>query len=910
MEQTPLKKFSSPDEEIAFLRTEVARRERELLERNKDIDSIDHETIGKEVMREYAEHDPSVVLNKNHAFDAREISTAHASLETATHKVDQILVLAEEKGVRNALSVLEKMSDPFLTDEVHRNMVAKLRGESKIADLEKGAPLWKVLSMTLYEIALPRNKEDEHTENIKSLFSGMEQFYAGMQTISGGKQKLHYTLEIAVSDKRDDIIFYVSVPNEFVNLFEKQALSLFPHAVLLEQQNDYNIFVDGGSSMLSVLSQKKHPIYPLKMHDAFENDPLAVLLNAFSKIERDGGGASVQVVISGDAEFYNHTYGGITHRMEKGEETDVAIRKSTLGGELFEGFKGFAAGFASSNQKEEYPESKINTEKIELFNTKISSPIINTNIRLVVSAQTDERANQILTELESSFNQFQNTRGNQLVANRQKGINKIRGLKAFSFREYVASQKMPLSLTELSTLIHFPSEGVESSPQFKQSRAKHAPAPIDMPVHGTLLGENEFRNTKKKIYLTPEDRLRHFYVIGQTGTGKTTLLKNMIAQDIQEGAGVCMIDPLGTDIFDVLSTIPPERMDDLIYFDPSNMDTAIGLNMLDFDPRFPEQKTFVVNELFSIFQKLYGGNPESMGPMFEQYFRNATLLVLEDPESGSTLLDISRVMADAEYRAYKLSKAKNPVVVQFWKQIASKAGGEASLENIVPYIVSKFDVFTANDYMRPIIGQQKSSFNFREIMDSKKILLVNLSKGKLGEINSNLIGMIIVGKILMAALSRVDDVSKSAPPFYLYIDEFQNVTTDSISSILSEARKYKLGLTIAHQYIAQIEEGIRDSIFGNIGSIAAFRVGTDDAEVLAKQFEPVFSASDLVNIENRNAYVRLLSDGSPTTPFSIHTIKPNDTDLEYAKQMIEFSSLRYGTSREIVDAEIRARYMS
>jgi type IV secretory pathway TraG/TraD family ATPase VirD4 len=257
-----------------------------------------------------------------------------------------------------------------------------------------------------------------------------------------------------------------------------------------------------------------------------------------------------------------------------------------------------------------------------------------------------------------------------------------------------------------------------------------------------------------------------------------------------------------------------------------------------------------------------------------------------------------------------LSKAKNPVVVQFWKQIASKAGGEASLENIVPYIVSKFDVFTANDYMRPIIGQQQSSFNFRDVMDSKKILLVNLSKGRLGEINANLIGMIIVGKILMAALSRVDDPSKGFPPFYLYIDEFQNVTTNSISAILSEARKYKLGLTLAHQFIAQIDQGIRDAVFGNVGSMAAFRVGNEDAEVLVRQFEPTFTASDIMNIENHNAYARLLSNGTPTSPFSFRTMRPEDTDTEYARQVIEYSSLKYGRPRAEIDAEIRARYLS
>jgi hypothetical protein len=291
----------------------------------------------------------------------------------------------------------------------------------------------------------------------------------------------------------------------------------------------------------------------------------------------------------------------------------------------------------------------------------------------------------------------------------------------------------------------------------------------------------------------------------------------MIIQDIHDGAGVCLIDPHGTDIEDVLAAVPADREKDIIYFDPSKQDRVVALNMLEYDYSKPEQKTFVVNELFSIFQKLYGGNPESMGPMFEQYFRNATLLVMEDPESGNTLMDISRVMADAAYRRLKLSKAQNPVVKQFWTEIATKAGGEASLENIVPYIVSKFDVFTANDYMRPIIGQQHSAFNFREVMDTRKILLVNLSKGRIGEINANLIGMIMVGKILMAALSRVDDSSKGYPPFYLHMDEFQNISTNSISAILSEARKYKLGLTMAHQFIAQLEENIKDAVFGNVG---------------------------------------------------------------------------------------------
>ena len=907
--EIPQQKFKTPEEEIAFLREEMARREQEVLSRNREMDAADRDSVGKEVIREYAEHDPVMVLEKKHQLSPLAVAESHGSVEIAPHKVEEIIHIAYEKGIRNAMSVLERMNDPFLADEVHRELARLIRNETQVADLKENMPLWKVLNMSLFEVSLPHQPDESKQDDIKAIFAAMEQFYSGMQTISAHKSHLCYTLEIAVSDKSDDIIFYVAVPTEFANLFEKHSLSLFPHAVLRAQQNDYNIFVEGGVSQVSVLELKKHPIYPLKLHETFEKDPLNVILNAFSKIERNGGGAAIQIVVGDSADAYHAEYNSIVKRMEKGEKAEVSIRKSSFGGQLFEMVK----DMATDQKKKDDPsntDNKVDTEKIEIFGKKIQSPVVATNIRLAVSADTEPRAKQILTELESCFNQFQDMKGNQCTFKRFSGGKQQKILRDFSFREFDSSYAVPLSLTELSTLIHFPAEGIESTPQFKQSRAKGVSAPLNLPNHGTLLGENDYRNITTKVFLTPADRLRHFYVIGQTGTGKTTLIKNMVVQDIQEGAGVCMIDPHGTDIMDVIAAIPPERLDDVIYFDPANLETSLGLNMLEFDESKPEQKTFIVNELLSIFQKLYGANPESMGPMFEQYFRNSTLLVMEDPASGSTLLDISRVMVDPVFRARKLAQATNPVVKQFWEKIATKAGGEQSLENFVPYITSKIDPLTANDYIRPIIGQQKSSFNFRDIMDTKKILLVNLSKGRLGELNANLIGMVIVGKILMAALSRVDDPTQSFPPFYLYIDEFQNVTTDSISAILSEARKYKLGLTIAHQFIAQIDEKIRDAVFGNVGSMAVFRVGTEDATFLEKQFAPTFLTNDLMNIENRNAYVRILADGTPTQPFNIHTMKPNDPNSEYARQVIEYSTLKYGTPRLQIDAAIRARYLS
>ena len=427
-----------------------------------------------------------------------------------------------------------------------------------------------------------------------------------------------------------------------------------------------------------------------------------------------------------------------------------------------------------------------------------------------------------------------------------------------------------------------------------------------MAKDGVLLGINSYRGRDTQVRLSKEDRLRHFYVIGQTGTGKTNIMLNMITQDIRNGDGCCYIDPHGTDIQTILSRVPKERMEDVIYFDPSYTRRPMGLNMLEYDPDYPEQKTFVVNELMSIFNKLFdmkvGG-----GAMFEQYFRNSAFLVMEDPQSGSTLLEITRVLADKSFRDLKLSRCKNPIIKQFWVS-AEETTGEQSLANFVPYISSKFDNFISNDIMRPVVLQQESAFNFRKIMDQKKILLVNLAKGRLGEINSNLIGLVLVGKIQMAALSRVDMFGRQMNDFYLYIDEFQNVTTDSISSILSEARKYRLSLNIAHQYIGQLEEGIKKSVFGNVGSMAAFRVGSEDAEFLEPRLKPAFSASDITRLENYNAYMSMLVSGEPVKPFNIKTIPPEEGNLSMVEDIKKLSYQKYGRDREEVESEIMDRY--
>ncbi len=907
MEGVP-KQFSTPEEEIAFLRAQIASRERELGVHSVEANPADIENVAKEQLRQYGAFTPKAVLDPSYQLPDEERYAQVEQASTSHSPVEDILQLAQEKGIRNALSVLEKVDNAYVIDEVHRHLIELIRSGTPIQDLKEDVPPWHIMHLTLFEVTLPELKASNDREyQLAELVGMMEQLFAGLRTIGSKVRHNHFTLEIAVADNSDDIVFYVAIPEQFISLFEKLTLSLFPNAVLTEQVHDYNIFVDGGKNIVADVTLKKHPIYPLKTHEDFVSDPLAVMLNAFSKIEREGGGAAVQFVIRHPQKDYYKNYHDIITRCEKGMKISESISRSSLSGEIIAGIGDFF--FTKKKVEEEHKPPEVDQTVLEQFRKKITSAMFEVNMRIAVSAREDHRANQIFEEITSTLNQFEQVAGNTFVIKKHKGTSLALAEKAFSFRESSDKTMLPLSLTELSTLVHFPGNGINSSPQFKQSHANTAAAPTDIPTEGTLLGINKHRNIEREIFSTEKDRMRHFYVIGQTGTGKSVFLQNLIVQDIKAGHGVCMIDPHGTDIEEVLGAIPPERADDVIYFDPSNLDYPIGLNMLEYDRNRPEQKTFVVNELFSIFQKLYGGNPESMGPMFEQYFRNATLLVMDDPDSGNTLMDISRVMADAKYRRMKLEKATNPVVVQFWREIATKAGGEASLENIVPYIVSKFDVFTANDYMRPIIGQQNSAFNFRQVMDERKILLVNLSKGRLGEINANLIGMIMVGKILMAALSRVDDSTQSFPPFYLHIDEFQNVSTPAIASILSEARKYKLSLTMAHQFIAQLDENIKDAVFGNVGSLASFRVGSDDAQFLEHQFAPIFTANDLMNVPNYNAFVRILADGVPMKPFSIATMPPPASTREQVEFMKQRSLERYGRPRAEVEAEIAARYV-
>ncbi len=907
---TPESKLRTPHEELSFLKERLAELESSIAKKGESMPDAPARVIDA-----YRKTAPEKTLAKGHEMLKHEIDAVVLDLAPEEHdtQMSELLALLQERGIKNALSVVEKLGNPHVEDDFHRFLAEYLKEGYTATGISEAGPLWQALHMVLFAITLPFSEKENREKPLKELLSSMEQLYAGLSGVALGdkKQKAYFGFELAVEGRGEHATIYCSIPREKQELFEKQVLSIFPHAHLAEMKNDYNVFIEDGATVGAVATLARESAYALKTYDDFDYDPLNITLSAFAKLAASGEGAALQILLRPTGDSYIKHFTKAINNLHKGMSPKEALKEESILGDIGKGFK----DFLGSSKKKDDEEKKKNEPKpidertIESVTTKAAHPIIEANIRLIVSAKTEARALGVLADLEATFKQFESAAGNSLAFKRIKGAAGKSLVHNFTFRLFSDDAVMPLNLRELATIFHLPSGNVDSSRELKRSTTTRTPAPVGLPTDGVVLGVNRYRGIETKIHYAPEDRLRHLYVIGQTGTGKTTLLKNMIIQDIKNGEGVCMIDPHGTDIIEVLANIPPERAQDVIYFDPSNTERPMALNMLEYDVTKPEQKTFVVNELFSIFQKLYGSVPESMGPMFEQYFRNATMLVIEDPETGNTLFDVSRVLSDKDYRTLKLSRCKNPVVVQFWRDVAEKAGGEGALANIVPYITSKFDVFLANDIMRPIVVQPKSTFDFREIMDGRKILLVNLAKGRLGDINANLLGLIIVGKILMAALSRVDSVgTRGMPPFYLYIDEFQNVTTDSIATILSEARKYKLSLTVAHQFIKQLDEKIKDAVFGNVGSLAAFRIGSDDAEYLEKQFAPVFTAQDLMNIDNRVAGLKVLNGGRPERPFTLETLPPSEGSRETAERLMQMSFARYGRPKADVEAEIRKTY--
>ena len=681
-------------------------------------------------------------------------------------------------------------------------------GALTIVKLRTRGQLQRALNMHLFLIRIPKQQKEtseDKKKQEKELIAVSEQMFASFATLNAtGWNKLIYgkpyiALEMSVHHVGEQTHFYVAAPTNSVELIEKQIHSFYPDAEVARIQ-DYNIFNPQGFHAGGYMSFKQHHILPMKTFQQLEADPIGGILTAMSKLEVEGEGVAMQILIRPN---------------QRSKLKDLATKATR---EMQSGYD-FSRALYRAKHPPKNPEKDdtVDPSKRNLFNpayaklpkvvtpadeevikaigSKANKQTFDVNVRLVASAPTQAMADQIFEELKGSFTQFSSPNFNTPLINRVKGraLNKL--LYNFAFRLFDNSRSVYLSTEEIASLYHMPIPGT-AAPRVNFLSSRSAEPPAELPLEGVHIGNTSYRGQSIPVRLAEKDRRRHLYIIGQTGTGKSSFMKQMIEQDLKEGKGLCVIEPHGDFAEHALSVIPPERANDVIYFNPADIERPIGFNPLEFDPNRPEQKTLLINELLATIDKLYNLK-ETGGPIFDKYFKNACLLLMDDYQYDPTnekkkpiLADISRVMVDDAWRRDKLSREKDPLVKQFWEMEAEKAGGDAALANMAPYISTKIDTFVSNDFLRVIINQRNSTIDFEDIINNGKILIVSLSKGRIGELSGNLLGMTIVAKLLAAALSRVDIPEEQRKDFYLYIDEFQNVTTDSIATILSEARKY------------------------------------------------------------------------------------------------------------------------
>ncbi len=777
-------------------------------------------------------------------------------------------------------------------------------------ELKQKSAFFGGLDSVLFLVMMPKSNlkdEDLMKKEEKAIIMQMEQILANFLYLKKPRlfqEPPSVAFEIASQIGGNDISFYVSVPKYLETAFEKYVQGVYPNALVDKVPQDYTIFEPQGENAGAYLMLRENPLFPISTYQTLEKDPLSTITNNLSKIGINEG-AGIQVIIRPlQSNDFKKTGESVLTKIREGKSIKSALSEvaSGLVGDIV---RDLSKNPPKDKEKEMYKDKEqgYDQKAYEAIQNKIQKQQFETNIRVLASAQSKARALEILNHLASSFSQFSLSAINSFEPKEVYGKDLKKIIYDFSFRNFNIKQKNILNLEEIASIYHFPTHFIET-PYIKAAKSSVVAPPSDLPNNGDLLvGEVDFRNEKKKIYFNRDDRQRHFYYIGQTGTGKSWFMQSLIKQDIQNGEGVAVLDPHGELINDILKFIPKERIDDVVIFEPFDLERPCGLNMLEYDS--PEQKDFAVQEMIAIFMKLFP--PEIIGPMFEHYMRNAMLALMADKDNPGTLVEIPKMFTDPEFLKDRLQKVTDPIVRSFWtKEWAQTTGSTRS--DMLGYVVSKLGKFIENEMMRNIIGQSHSGFNLADIMNGKKIFLANLSKGLTGEINSQLLGMILVSKMQMAAMKRANIEKSQRKDFYLYIDEFQNFTTDSIASILSEARKYKLCLTLAHQYMPQLTDQIRDAVLGNVGQMGVLRIGAEDAEKMEKQFEPGFSRFDMVNLDNFYMILKILINGKISTPFKMKILTdPDKGRPEIVEAVKKISKLKYSRARAIVEEEILQR---
>jgi len=771
-------------------------------------------------------------------------------------------------------------------------------------------------------ISIPRDsgskdyeaKQRDDREAMHEVISVAENFYANITTLYD-KYKIvsnfmvgapHITLEIVA--KEHEIFFYIAVPYPYLDMVEKAISSQYPDSYI-ERAAEHNIFnKDWGIDKVygGEIRSTNSFYYPIRTYQELDSEPLESITNAMSKLEKDEG-ACLQILFRPVSPSITKKVSNISRKMQYGKKTNFI--DEILNATLYKTSQEVAA-------KEKPELTPMEEEGVKAIEKWASKHIFEAQIRVIASSSSSSRSKEIVTNIYSTFHQFTNQSFNGFTFVPARNIEELATDYIFRFFvhrivswntqfRFFRGANVCLNTEELASIYHLPNFLVRT-PGIRWLASKKSEPPTFISPDGVIIGRSNFRGEEKVIRISENDRRRHVYILGQTGTGKTTSMINMILSDIKEGKGVCYIDPHGQDLVEhILPYIPKERADDVIVFAAADTERPIGINL--FTAKTQEQKDYVIQELIGMFYRLYDpGHQGIVGPRFEHWFRNAALTLMAGPTPG-TFIEVPRIFTDDEFLADKLQYVTDPVVRSFFlKEMAETSDYHKS--EMLGWFVGKWSAFMTNMTMRNIIGQTESAFDIRQIMDDQKILLINLAKGQVGEENMKLLGMMLIAKIQMSAMSRVDMPEDQRKDFYLYVDEFQNFATDSFSSILSEARKFRLCLTVGNQFIGQLTDDIKEAVFGNVGSLMCFRIGNDDAEYMAHQFEPVFNEQDLINLENYNSVTKILANSTPTRPFSMQGYNyPPGASKEIGDAIIQLSRLKYGRPRDIVDIEIQER---
>lgn len=763
--------------------------------------------------------------------------------------------------------------------------------------IEEFTPVESVL--LVLEIPRTNDKQELAAEQLFASLHGILRDNKELR-LSGGQQE-HISFEIA--SVNGQIRFYVWVPKTLQSFVEGQIYSQYPTVQIHQANEDYTEHErDHEVAYSTELTLTTDEFLPIRTFQNFEVDPLAGVTGTLAKLETTGEELWIQVLARPIPDDWQHAADRYINNIKSGR----GLSLPGLGGSMqwIVGILGALwqppeQGVGQSTAVELSDRDKTRISEAEKKATKLGYEV---KIRLVYMGESNTNAKLRMQALVGTFKQFNSTNLNGFRA--VKGAFGKEFLEKYRKRAFYGDGFI-LNIEELASVFHLPHTNVET-PNIVWASAKTAEPPSKLPVltgndanddQISAFGVTNFRGISHQFGMLRYDRSRHVYIIGQTGAGKSGLLELFALSDIFHNQGYAIIDPHSDFAINNMKFIPGSRLNDVIYFNPADTAYPLGFNPLEVTN--PNQKTNISSEVIGVLKRMFG---DSWGPRLEYILRYTILALLDRPEA--TMLDITRMLTDKEFRKETLAYCRDTVVLQFWNVEFASWNDKFVAEAIAP-VLNKVGAFTANPIIRNIIGQPKSTFNIRQIMDEGKILIVNLSKGLIGEDNAAILGSFLVTKIQLAAMSRSDipDV-RDRRPFYLYVDEFQNFATDSFATILSEARKYGLNLTVANQYISQMSETVRDAIFGNVGTMISFRVSADDAPILAKQFEPNFESIDLLQMHNRNFVINMVIGGEKTPAFSARSLELPPSQADNTPHIIEHSRRMYSKSREDVEREI------